>query len=74
MSLDINPGDVSELLAAAALADREALFAALQAAVGCVVDAAYDRPRPDALAHVRHRLEVGKPYGGEYATEVWGES
>lgn len=61
--------DTGRIMDKAQGADREALFAALQAAIGCIVDSALDRGieavRAD-LAEVERRLDYGHPYGHEF--------
>lgn len=43
--------------------DRQALFAALQAAVGVMIDAKYRGFPDDGFARVEKALDIGAPYG-----------
>lgn len=56
---------VGRILDQAAHADREALFAALQAALAIGLRLPYRTLREDYL-HVEHRLNIGHPYGGDH--------
>lgn len=61
--------DTGRIMDKAQGADREALFAALQAALARIVDTGLDRGREAVqadLAEVERRLDYGHPYGHEF--------
>lgn len=61
--------EVGQIMDKAASADREALFAALQAALVTITDLYYAVPRPhgpaidEFLERTNTALEIGAPYG-----------
>jgi len=54
---------VGRIMDKAATADRRALFAALQAALGPIIDAKYGRVDEGGLERVEKALDLGAPYG-----------
>jgi hypothetical protein len=54
---------VGRIMDKAATADRRALFAALQAALGPIIDGEHGHYRKGGLELVERALDVGAPYG-----------
>ena len=60
---DLDSNLIDRIMDKAAAADRRALFAAVQAAVGEIVDAHYGMPREHTLQAVEKALDLGAEYG-----------
>lgn len=71
MSDELREGDAGRIMDKAETADRRALFAALQAALGPIIDAEFGRYRGGGLRLVEEALDRGAEYGSpEHLAEV----
>ena len=69
-----NDDIVGRIMDKAAEADRRALFAALQAALGQIIDAEYGGYRGGGLKGVERALDVGAGYGSpEHLSKINSE-